>query len=293
MKRFACHLFIGVAAIAALSAHAEEPSWHQPHKPFQVYGNTYYVGTEGLSAILITSPQGDILIDGTLQRNAPLIEANIRALGFRIEDVRVILNSHAHSDHAGAIAELAAASGAHVRASAAGARALMAGGNDPEDPQFGEALRYPPVAHVDVVPDGGTVRVGNIELTAHYTPGHTPGSTSWTWRSCAGGRCLDMVYADSLSAISSDGFHFSDDATHAHRVEDFRRSLTTIAALPCDILMVPHPDAIGFMEKVTARDRGRQPNPLIDPHACQAYAAAAGVKLEARLARERQDHATH
>lgn len=293
MKRFVCSLLICLAAVTALPIHAEEPSWRRPQKPFRIYGDTYYVGTQGLSAILITSPQGNILIDGTLQRNASLIEANIRALGFRVEDVRVILNSHAHSDHAGAIAELANTSGAQVRASAAGARALMAGGNDPEDPQFGEALRYPPVAHVGVVPDGGTVRVGSIELTAHYTPGHTPGSTSWTWRSCERGRCLHMVYADSLSAISSDGFRFSDDAKHTHRVEDFRHSLATVAALPCDILMVPHPDAIDFMGKVAARDRGQQPNPLIDRHACQAYAAAAGLRLEARLAREQQDHTTH
>lgn len=293
MKRSVCSLLISVAAITALSTQAEEPGWHQPHRPFRVYGNTYYVGTEGLSAILITSPQGNILIDGTLQRNASLIEANIRALGFRVEDVRVILNSHAHSDHAGAIAELAAASGAQVRASAAGARALMAGGNDPEDPQFGEALRYPPVAHVGVVHDGGMVRVGNIELTVHYTPGHTPGSTSWTWRSCEHGRCLRMVYADSLSSISSDGFRFSDDATHTHRAEDFRRSVATVAALPCDILMVPHPDVIDFMDKVTARDRGQQPNPLIDTHACRAYATAAGLKLEARLAKEQLNHTTH
>ncbi|OOG60013.1 subclass B3 metallo-beta-lactamase [Rhodanobacter sp. C03] len=291
MKRSACRLLIGLAAITALSAHAEEPSWHQPHKPFRVYGNTYYVGTEGLSAILITSSQGSILIDGTLQCNAPLIEANIRALGLRVEDVRVILNSHAHSDHAGAIAELARASGAQVRASAAGARALMAGGNDPEDPLFGEALLYPPVAHVGVVADGGTVRVGDITLTAHYTPGHTPGSTSWTWRSCEQGRCLSMVYADSLAAISANGFRFSDDATHTHRAEDFRRSIATVAALPCNILMAPHPDAIDFMDKVAARNRGRQPDPLIDPHACQAYAAAAGLKLEARLVKEQQGHA--
>lgn len=293
MKQFACSLLIGVAAVTALPVHGEEPSWYQSQKPFRVYGNTYYVGTRGLSAILITSPRGNILIDGTMQRNAPLIEANIRALGFRVEDIRVILNSHAHFDHAGAIAELAGASGAQVRASAAGARALMAGGNDPEDPQFGEASHYPPIAHVSVVPDGGKVNVGSVELTAHYTPGHTPGSTSWTWRSCEDGRCLAMVYADSLTAISADGFRFSDDATHTHRVEDFRRSLETIAALPCDILMVPHPDAVGFMDKASGRDRGQQPNPLIDPDACHAYAAAAGLRLEARLAREQQGHAAH
>lgn len=128
MKRIAHALLIALSAAALCTVRAEEPSWSQPQKPFRIYGNTYYVGTVGLSAVLIASPQGDILIDGTLPRNAPLIEANIRALGFRVRDIRVILNSHAHPDHAGAIAELARASGARVYASAASVRALTTGG---------------------------------------------------------------------------------------------------------------------------------------------------------------------
>jgi len=293
MKRFACRLLMGLIIVASLSAHSEEASWSQPQKPFQVYGNTYYVGTQGLSAILITSPEGHVLIDGTLERNAPLIEANIRSLGFRVEDIRVILNSHAHSDHAGAIAELARDSGAQVQASTAGARALMLGGNDPEDPLYGDPKvpHYPRVTPISVVHDGEVVRVGTNALVAHYTPGHTPGGTSWTWQSCEQGRCLNMVYADSLNPISADGFRFSDDAKHPHRVEDFRRSLVTVATLPCDILMVPHPDAMEFLDKVAERDNGQKPNPLIDTHACQAYSADAKTKLDARLAKEQSNGA--
>jgi metallo-beta-lactamase class B len=293
MKRIAYALLIALSSTALCAAHAEEPSWSQPQKPFRIYGNTYYVGTVGLSAILIASPQGDILIDGTLPQNAPLIEANIRALGFRVRDIRVILNSHAHPDHAGAIAELARASGAQVYASTASVRALTTGGDDPEDPLYGDTSRYPAIAHVSVVRDGETIHVGDNALTAHYTPGHTPGGTSWSWRSCEHDQCLNMVYADSLAAISRDGFRFTDDAIHPHRVEDFRHSLTVVAALPCDILMVPHPDAIGFMDKVAARNRGQRPDPLIDTRACQAYAAAAGARLDARLAQERHEGGPH
>lgn len=276
------------AAVAVMPLYAQNPSWTQPQKPFRIYGNTWYVGTHGLSAILITSPQGHVLIDGTLERNAAQIEANIRSLGFRMQDVRVILNSHAHGDHAGGIAKLAKDSGALVRASVAGAKALEAGGNDPDDPQHGEGLGFPPVARVKVIADGETVRVGPLALVAHYTPGHTPGGTSWTWQSCEQGRCLDIAYPDSLTAISSDGFRFTDDAAHPHRVEDFRQSFATVAALPCDVLVTPHPDASGFMEKVAVRNGGKQPDALIDKGACRAYAAAARAVFDKRMATERQ-----
>jgi metallo-beta-lactamase class B len=290
MKRLTLVL---LACLAALAVHAAplvfavNPAWTQPHKPFRIYGDTYYVGTEGLSSILITSPGGHILIDGTLPQNVKLIEANIRALGFRVEDVRVILNSHAHFDHAGAIAALAHDSGATVRASASGAHAMALGGLDPEDPQFRVAPAYPVVKDVKPVADGEIVRVGDLAVTAHATPGHTPGGTSWTWRACENGVCKDMVYADSLSALGNEGYRFTDDAKHPHRVEDFRKSFDTIAALPCDRLMVTHPDAIDFLDKAAAHDAGKVPDPLADPNACRAYADAYRAKFEARLAKEK------
>jgi metallo-beta-lactamase class B len=271
------------------STHAENPEWSQPQKPSRIYGNTYYVGTRGLSAILITSPQGMVLIDGTLPKNASQIEANIKALGFRLTDVKLILNSHAHSDHAGAIAALVHDSGARVEASEAGAKALMLGGKDPEDPQFGDAPPFPPVADVTIVRDGEVVHLGELALTAHYTPGHTPGSTTWTWQACQAGRCENIVYADSLGAMSVDGFHFTDDAAHPHRVEDYQHGIDVIAALPCDILITPHPDQSDFLERVARRDAGVRPNPIIDTGACRAYAANGLATLEARLAKERAE----
>ena len=280
-------VFCALTLLAVSSVHAEEPaSWSQPRQPFRIHGNTWYVGTQGLSAILVTSPQGHVLIDGTLEGNAAQIEANIQRLGFRLQDVRVILNSHAHSDHAGAIAKLARDSGAKVLASAAGAPALRTGGDDPGDPQRDEDLRFPPVAGVEVIGDGESVRVGPLELIARYTPGHTPGSTSWTWQSCEQGRCLDIAYPDSLTAISSEGFRFSDDAEHPHRVEDFRQSFATVAALPCDILITPHPEASGFMEKIALRDRTGDAAALRKPGACRDYAEGARKLFDKRLEQE-------
>ncbi|SEJ50892.1 subclass B3 metallo-beta-lactamase [Frateuria terrea] len=263
--------------------------WNVPRKPFRIYGNTWYVGPYGLSSLVVDTGKGLALFDGGLPASAPLIEANIRALGFHVRDVKWILNSHAHADHAGGIAALQRDSGAQVIASAEGARALALGGADPADPQYGLAPAYPPVAHVRPVGDGETLRLGDVAITAHYTPGHTPGSTSWTWISCSAGRCLHMVYADSLTALGSASFRYSD---HPERVEAFRQSIATVAALPCDILLTPHPDASGFWEKVAQRKADAGGMPLVDADGCRAYATAATIKLDATLAREKAKTAT-
>ena len=258
--------------------------WNAPQTPFRIYGNTWYVGPHGLTSLLVDTGHGLALFDGDLPESAPLIEAHIRALGFRLRDVKWILNSHPHADHAGGIAALQAASGAQVLSSAAGARELALGGADRSDPQFDSIPDYPPVKQARVVRDGETVRLGNVAVTAHYTPGHTAGSTSWTWTSCEGRRCLRIAYADSLSAISAPGYRFLN---HPAYVAGFRRALATVAALPCDILLTPHPDASGFWEKVARRKSPADVAPLIDPQACRDYAADAGKDLDARLAKER------
>jgi len=283
LSRAALGVCIGLSMMA--SAHAGPPAWTQPQKPFRIYGNAYYVGTRGLTAVLIQSSDGLVLIDGTLPQNAAQVEANIKALGFKLSDVKLILNTHAHADHAGAIAQLARDTGARVVASEIGAKELMLGGKYPDDPQFGDAPNYPAVAHVDTVADDGVVRLGNVQITAHYTPGHTPGSTSWTWQSCEGDRCLHMVYADSVTALTAGGFRYSDPA-HPERVQNYRHGLAVIAALPCDILVTPHPDQIDFLEHVAQRNAGAKPDPIIKPDACRAYAAVGGRSLDARLAKE-------
>jgi metallo-beta-lactamase class B len=264
--------------------------WNQPVKPFNVYGNTWYVGTDGLSSVLITGPRGHILIDGALPQSAPLIEANIKALGFKMEDVKLIVNSHAHWDHAGGIAALQRASGAVVAASAAGARSLQSGTHGKDDPQYyaDSPVHVPKVAKVKVVRDGETVRVGPIGIAAHMTPGHTPGGTSWSWASCEGQRCMHLVYADSLNPISRDGFNFTGKGGAPDISASFARSIAKVAALKCDIVLSAHPNGVDILGKAAARTPEK--NPFIDAEGCRTYAAGAAKLLDERLARERGVH---
>jgi metallo-beta-lactamase class B len=259
--------------------------WNVPQKPVRVFGNTFYVGTHGLGSILVTSPAGHVLIDGALPESAPLILANIRALGFRPQDVRIILNSHAHYDHASGIATLQAATGARVDASPWSAAVIRRGTSDDRDPQFGLALPFPGASAVDVVADGQVVRVGDLALTAHFTGGHTPGGTTWTWRSCEGAQCFDMVYADSQSPVSADTFLFTRSPTYPTGITDFEHSSGVLEHLACDILVTPHPEASNFWGRVAARDSG-DAQALVDRDACRRYAADARRQLAARLARE-------
>lgn len=253
--------------------------WNEPQAPFRIFGNTWYVGTAGLSSILIDTGSGLILLDGGLPQSAPLIDANLRGLGFSIDEVRYIALSHAHFDHAGGIAALQRASGARVLSSTAGAEALRRGALLPTDPQFGfgpERTDFPAVANVTAIEDGETILLGDVTLRGIHTPGHTPGGMSWTWRSCEGGRCLDMVYADSLSPVSAPGFRFSGGAAKA-----IRTSADRIAGLDCDIMLAPHP----FLFDLQARaERGEEA--FIDDQACRRYAEDSLARLERRLRTE-------
>ena len=279
-----------VATFTAASAQTTPPckqcaEWNVSQEPFRIYGNTYYVGVHGLSSILITSPQGHVLIDGDIPESAPKIVANIQALGFRIKDVKLILNSHVHFDHAGGIAELHRLSGAPVAASKFTALALESGHSGRDDPQYGELRPIQPVAHVRVIKDGETLHVGPLALTAHFTPGHTPGGTTWTWQSCDQDHCLNMVFADSLSAVSADNFRFSKNTTYPHVIQDFEKSFATLSALPCDILLTPHPDASDLWERLARRAKG-DPNAFVDKTACRRLADTSRTGLEKRIASE-------
>ena len=261
--------------------------WNLPVDGFKVFGNTYYVGTAGLSALLITSSEGHILLDGGLTQSAPLIAANIEKLGFKLTDIKLILNSHAHYDHAAGIAALQRASGATVVSSASGADGFARGDAVPDDPQAGFGNNgFPAVKNVRVVKDKDVVRVGSLAVTMHNTAGHTPGSTTWTWQSCVDGKCLNMVYADSISAVAAPGFRFTGDAKTPSRVEQFRKSIATVGELPCDIMITTHPMATDLAGKLKKRAGKPAVDPFIDPQACRVLAANAMKALDARVAEE-------
>lgn len=275
-----------VAKVALPAPCSADPSWDEPTAPRHIYANTWYVGSCAISAILITSNAGHILIDGVTDKAAPRIEANIRALGFKPEDVRYIVSSHEHLDHVGGIARLQRDTGASVVAREPAATALERGHSDRSDPQFLSVAKFPPVASVQRIGDGETLRVGPLVLTAHATPGHTAGGTSWTWSSCDGAVCRAIVYADSVTPFSDKVYRYSENAG---MVAAFRNSLTTLAELPCDILLTPHPSASRLLERLDPASGVA----LTDTNACRAYAATGTEKLDARLAKERADRASN
>jgi metallo-beta-lactamase class B len=262
--------------------------WNAPHAPFRIFGNTYYVGTNGLSAILVTNPQGHILLDGALPESAPQVIANIRSLGFLVEDIRLIVNSHAHFDHAGGIAELQRASGARVAATAASVKVIESGTSGADDPQFGVLLPYAPVANVQTVTDGETLRVGPLAVTAHLTAGHTKGGTTWSWTSCESARCLAMVYADSQTPVSADGFLYTNNRTYPNAIADFAHGASVLESLPCDVLLTPHPGASAMFSRIGPLAAGS--DVTVDTNGCKAYAATARAAVAKRIATENAKH---
>lgn len=273
----------GQANVANYSSCAHDPSWTAPQKPFRIYGNTWYVGPRGLSVLLITAPTGDVLIDGGLPGHTSLIETHIRKLGIPLRDIKWILNSHAHCDHAGGIAQLARDTGAQVIAGAADTALLERGGHD--DPEYGDRFLFPPVHVTRTVADGERLQLGSLVLTAHATPGHTKGNTTWTWTSCESKRCLHVVDVGSLSAPD---FKLIGNPQYPGVVKDFEHSFAMVAALPCDIALGPHPEMVDFWERVAKRQQG-DADALIDPMGCRAYAKSARESFEAQLAKQRAD----
>lgn len=245
--------------------------------PQRIFGNVWYVGTCGISVVLITSPQGHVVIDGGPRDAGALVAKSIVSAGFRLKDVRWILSTHEHHDHAGGIAELQRLTGARVAAIAPNAAVLRTGIPAPRDPQSGDLSPFAPVRVDRVLKDGEVLKLGSIAITAHATPGHSPGSTSWTWRSCQGQTCHAVAYADSISAVSAPAYRFTG---HPDYVRGFRAALNKVSALPCDLIITPHPVASALFDRLDGKA------PLAAAGACRAYAGRGRAGLAARLADE-------
>lgn len=266
-----------IARAALAESCATRDGWSDPAPPATIFGNVHYVGTCGITVLLVTGPQGHILIDGATAEAVPSILANIRTLGFDPRDVKVMIGSHEHLDHMGGFAALKAATGARLLVRAPARQVLETGKTDPADPQAGLHADMVPVAVDEVLADRGVVKVGPLALTVVATPGHTDGGTSWSWRSCDGARCASIAYVDSLSAVSADDYRFAD---HLERVAPFRATFDRVAALDCDILITPHPSASNLFARIAGKA------PLIDRTACRKLVDASRKRLDDRLARE-------
>lgn len=255
----------------------EKDGWADPAPPIRLFGNVYDVGTCGIVVLLIAGDDGHVLIDSGPAEAAPLVAANVRTLGFALDEVEWIVTSHEHYDHVGGVAELQRLTGAKVAASAAAKRPLETGVADASDPQSGLHDPFAGIRIDRVMRDGEELALGALRLTLHATPGHAPGSTSWSWRACEGEDCRLVAFADSVTAVSADDYRFTD---HSDYVARFRGALDAIAAIDCDLVITPHPGASQLYERL-AGDA-----PLTDPSACRNYAAWGREQLDARLARE-------
>ena len=261
------------------AAAEDTASWTRPVKPFRIAGNVYYVGTEGLAAYLITSGHRAVLLDGTLAQNAPLIERNIEALGFRLKDVKIILNSHAHFDHAGAIARIRHDTGAQFYASAGDQWALEHGEHD-SDTDYPRG-HFPKVAVDRVLRDGEVVALGDARLTATLTPGHTKGCTTWSTRVTDAGRILNVVFPCSLTVA---GNILVGNTLYPGIAGDFERSFVTMDAMKADIVLPNHPDFADVMGR-EAKARVGDKDAFVDPGLLHRIVAQSRADFATELAK--------
>ena len=296
-RRFALLLAAVLCAIVAFLY----PKWQEatrnggqkPVEPFQMAGNLYYVGANDVTSYLITSPQGHVLIDGGYPGTAKMIMANIAKLGFKITDVKVLLNSHAHYDHVSGMAEIQKASGAQVWISEPDADVVANGGAN--DRSLGRLwfasylpiLRYPAPRVSHRFNDGAKIRVGPIELTAHITPPHTPGCTSWSFLVRDRDRDLLAVKVCSLSTpfIAKVG----SDSAQRKVYTDFQSTFATLRALPADIFLTAHAKDFGRYRKFKARDTASDPAaPFIDRAGYLSYIDSAEARVKRESAKNAQ-----
>lgn len=258
---------------AALSqSSAEERSMNQPVVPFRIIGNVYYVGASDVTSYLIVTPAGDILLDGGFVETAPQIEANIHTLGFKLRDVKFLLNSHAHFDHCGGLAELKQRTAAKLVAMEGDARVLASGGR--KDFYFGGSKElFPPVQPDRAIHDGDTVELGHVTMTAHLTAGHTRGDTSWSMTTEDAGKSYRVVFVGSMSVLS--GYRFTKPESYPGIAADYEKSFQLLRSLPCDVFLAAHGSMFNLTEKRQALANGTQPNPFIDPEGYKAYVARA------------------
>jgi metallo-beta-lactamase class B len=268
----------------ACSAFAQDnPDWTTPHKPFRIIGNVYYVGSKDLASYLITTSQGDILINSSLTSSVPQIRKNVEALGFHFNDVKILLISHAHWDHAAGSAEIKRLTGAKYMVMDADVPVVESGGKT--DFQYGaEAGSHFPPTKVDrVLHDGDEVKLGGIVLVAHKTPGHTKGCTTWTMKVREDNRSYNIVIVGSPNVNT--GYKLVGNAAYPEIAQDYESTFRTLQSLPCDVFLGAHGSYFG-MEAKFARMKPGGANPFVDPEGYKSYVAEREQAFRKELARQ-------
>jgi metallo-beta-lactamase class B len=254
--------------------------WNTPTEPFRMIGNVYYVGTDGLASYLITSPQGHILVDAVMPEATPQIKASIEKLGFKVTDIKYLLNTHAHIDHTGGLAELKQASGGQMVAGEAD-KPLLEGGYYP-GAQEDNALAFPPVKVDRTVREGDTVTVGDVTLTARETPGHSPGCTSWEFSVKDGDTTRSvLIFCSGTVALN----RLVTNPTYSGIVADYRQTFARAKDMKVDVLLAPHPEMYRMQDKRAMLSNGA-PNPFVNPGEFNTYAATLEKAFEDALAKQ-------
>ncbi len=259
------------------------PDWTKPFPPYRVIGNVYYVGSQGLASYLITTPQGDILINSSFERNVPLIRASIEKLGFRFSDVKILLISHAHDDHCAGSALVKKLTHAKYMVMAGDVPVVESGGKS--DFHYGASPSnwYSPAKVDRVLHDGDQVRLGRVVLTAHLTPGHTKGCTTWTLSVPDRGKTYNVVIVGSPNVNS--GYKLVNNAKYPQIAQDYERTFRTLKALPCDVFLGAHGDYYGMQAKYARMKQGGA-NPFIDPDGYKSYVAEREQAFQAELKKQ-------
>lgn len=278
-------LAIALLTVATAAASQTLIPDNQRIEPFRIAENLYYVGSSDLGSYLITSEGGHILIDAGYVETVPMIRANITKLGFRVEDVKVLLNTQAHFDHAGGLAEMKRLTGARLMVSDEDAETIERGGRG--DFNLGDTRPFPAATVDRRLKDGDTVRLGGVLLTAHVTPGHTKGCTTWTFDARDEGRVYHVVDLCGLSIL--EGTRVSGMPSYPGITTDYVRTFKVLKSLPCDIFLGAHASYYDGQSKAAAqRAQPKAANPFVDPKGYQAYIDAAERRFRDQLARERK-----
>lgn len=222
--------------------------WDKPAPPFKVYGNTYYVGTCGITAILVTGKDGHILIDGGTETGAKLVASNIEELGFKLSDVKILTHTQEHHDHVGGLAELKIRTGGKLIASKRAESVFETGILNRDDPQYrGPVIGLAKVIVDESIRDGEAISIGGGNVVAHYTPGHSPGAISWRWRECEGSQCRIIVFSDGLGPFSAEGYRWSDNPEY---LADYRASIAWLSTVEADICLSAHPSQMRMLAAI-------------------------------------------
>ncbi|HEY2546836.1 MAG TPA: subclass B3 metallo-beta-lactamase [Candidatus Acidoferrum sp.] len=277
-------VFILIVAVAGVPLAQASPDWTEPFPPFRIAGNLYYVGSKGLANYLITTPQGNILINSDLEANVPMIEASIEKLGFKFKDARILLISHAHWDHDAGSARIKQMTGAKYMVMDADVSVVESGGKT--DFQYGNtpSSLYPPTKVDRVLHDGDQVTLGGAVLVAHLTPGHTKGCTTWTMKVTEGGKTFNVVIVGSPNV--NPGYKLVGNTAYPQIADDYERMWSVLKSLPCDIFLGAHGGYFGLEEKYPMMKAGSA-NPFIDPEGYKKFIAEKEQEFRAELAKQK------